>query len=336
MTGASSWRARVGARAFGVAAGLLLDRALGEPPTAWHPVVWFGSAMTRLERSLYADSRARGVAHAAVGVGLGVGAGTALTLIARGAARMARGSDRSADLLATASATAVAVAVASAGRMLRSSAAAIETQLLADDLPAARAALPALVGRDPSSLDASGVSAAVVESLAENTVDAVLAPAVWGLALGAPGVLAHRAVNTMDAMVGHRSPRYARYGTAAARLDDALAWPAARLLAALVAVLNPTRAGQVLRLVRRDAGAHPSPNGGVAETAVAAALGVELGGPVHYGERREDRPRLGDGPRPVPADVARARALVDGAELAVVGLGLATWWLTRPARRSAR
>src|SRR5699024_7756882 len=112
-----------------------------------------------------------------------------------------------------------------------------------DDLTGARELLPWLVGRDPSGLDASGVSAAVVEALAENTVDAVVAPAFWAVVAGAPGVLVHRAVNTMDAMVGHRSARYGRFGTAAARLDDVMAWVPARVFAALVAVLAAVTTG---------------------------------------------------------------------------------------------
>lgn len=346
----------VGGRALGVAAGLVLDRLLGEPPDAWHPVAWFGTAMGRVERLLYADARLPGAAYALVGVGLGAGSG--LVLGRRGG---------------VVTPVAVAVAVASAGRMLRQTSARIEERLVADDLEGARELLPWLVGRDPSSLDESGVSAAVVESLAENTVDAVVAPALWALIAGAPGVLAHRAVNTMDAMVGHRSERYARFGTVAARLDDAMAWVPARVFAVLVAVLAtaspsaersaertpssrsaertsssrsaerprpdhtteraqrlvPDPARAVLRVVRRDAPAHPSPNAGVAESAVAAALGVELGGPLRYGPRVEDRPRLGDGPRPDRSTIARARRLVDRAELALVAGGVVAGTLMR-------
>lgn len=333
------------ARALGVALGLALDRLLGEPPDAWHPVAWFGTAMGRVERRLYADARLPGAAYALVGVGLGAGSGWVLHRLGR--ALPGHG----------APAVTTAVAVASAGRMLRGTSARIEDRLRADDLAGARELLPWLVGRDPSGLDASGVSAAVVESLAENTVDAVVAPAFWGLVAGAPGVLAHRAVNTMDAMVGHRSARHARFGTAAALLDDVMAWVPARVFAGLVAALaaapasapdevlvakrtSPQRSAErrrarpaaprpalarsrhVLDVVRRDAPAHPSPNSGVAESAVAAALGVELGGPLRYGDRVEDRPRLGYGPRPDAGSVARARRLVDHAELLALTLCL--------------
>jgi adenosylcobinamide-phosphate synthase len=162
------------------------------------------------------------------------------------------------------------------------------------------------VGRDPASLDEKGVARAVVESVAENTVDAVVAPALWTAVCGAPGVLAHRAVNTMDAMVGHRSPRYANYGWAAARLDDVMAWVPARTTAVLVATVRPRRAGDVWRAVRRDAPAHPSPNAGVAEGAFAAALDLRLGGPTTYAGITELRPTLGTGRSPEAHDIARA------------------------------
>lgn len=288
-----------GRRSLAVAAGLLLDRALGEPPTANHPVAAFGRAMGRVERAAWADRRNAGARYTAIGVALGAGAG------------------------ALGRSTAGAVALASAGRELRRVAAGIGDHLLAGDLEAARAALPSLVGRDPSDLDASGIAAAVVESLAENAVDAVVASAFWGLVAGAPGAAAYRAINTMDAMVGHRNVRYERFGWASARIDDVANLLPARLFALLVAAQVPGRAADVWRTVRRDAGAHPSPNAGVAESAVAAALRRQLGGPLRYGDRVEQRPRLGDGPRPDALDIGRARALVDRVEWSLVGLLIA-------------
>ena len=277
------------------AAGLLADRAFGEPPTAVHPVAAFGTLMTALERQLYRDDRRAGVVHATAGIALGVVAG-----------RLVRS-------------RALATYVAVSGRMLTSTARQIGAVLDAGDLDAARALLPSLVGRDPAALDAGEIARAVVESVAENTVDAIVAPALWAAVGGAPGVLAHRAANTMDAMVGHHSDRYERYGWAAARLDDAMAWVPARATAAFVAAVRPSSAGQVWRTVRRDARAHPSPNAGVAEAAFAAALGVQLGGRVRYGERIEDRPRLGDG-RPVErGDIERAVRLSDDVTLALAG-----------------
>lgn len=300
----------LGRQALGAALGLLLDRALGEPPAAVHPVALFGTGMQHVENRLWRDARGPGVLHAAVGVGLGVAAG---------------GLVRS---------TAVAVGCCVAGRELRRVAAGLERRLVAGDLEGARAELPSLVGRDPAQLDTSGISAAVVESLAENTVDAVVAPVFWALVAGAPGACAYRAVNTMDAMVGHRSERYRRYGWAAARTDDVANYVPARLFAALVVVVRPASAGRVLRLVRRDAPAHPSPNAGVAETAVAAVLGRELGGPLRYGTLAEDRPRLGEGPRPLADDVTAAVRLTDHTERALAAGLFLLWCLDR--RRDTR
>jgi adenosylcobinamide-phosphate synthase len=293
-------------RAAAVAAGLLLDRLLGEPPTPVHPVAWFGTAMGRVEGAVWADARAPGVAYTVTGVGLGLAAG-----------RLVPG-------------LALPVALACAGRALREASVVVEADLRSGDLDRARHDLRALAGRDARSLDASAISAAVVESLAENSVDAVVAPVFWALVGGAPGALAYRAVNTMDAMVGHRSERFERFGWSAARLDDVANYLPARLFALLLVAVRPGAAARVVTVVRRDAAAHPSPNAGVAESAAAAALGLELGGPLQYGVRREERPRLGDGPRPQPADIARARRLVDHVELALVGALLAAALPRRP------
>lgn len=322
----------VSAQALGVALGLLADRALGEPPTAWHPVAWFGTGMQALEERLYADSRVRGALHAAVGAGVGAAAGLVLTR----AAQAATGRSGLGVVLGAG----VAVAVASSGRMLRTTSEDIEGLLGDGDLEAARERVTWLVGRDPSALDESGIAAAVVESLAENTVDAVVAPVFWGLVAGAPGVLMHRAVNTMDAMVGHHSERYERYGWAAARLDDVMAWVPARLFAGAVMIITTLSPGappasEVLAIVRRDAPAHPSPNAGVAESAVAAALGVSLGGPLRYGLRSEDRPVLGQGPRPSISTIARARALVDRGERGML-VGAAALGIVSPLCRRGR
>lgn len=296
---------RLGRRALGVAVGLLLQKGLPEPQDRWHPVGWFGLVMQKLEAIGYADNRPAGLRHALAGVAIGGLAGT------------------------TTRSTTVAVTICAAGRELRRAAQLVETPLLGGDLAGARTALPALVGRDPSHLDAPGIAAAVIESLAENSVDAVVAPAVWGVIAGAPGVMVHRAINTMDAMVGHHNDRYENFGWAAARLDDGANWAPARLLALLVMTAAPRHARAVRRFVRRDAPQHPSPNSGVAEAAVAAALGRELGGPLQYGRRHEDRPRLGDGPRPEGADIAAARELTSRVEWALIGALLLLWWADR-------
>jgi adenosylcobinamide-phosphate synthase len=309
-------RAVLARRAGAAAAALLIDRVLGEPPSVLHPVAAFGRAMSALEARTYRPTRTAGVVHAGAGVATGAAAGLALR------------------------STALATYLAVAARALADAARAVERPLAAGDLPGARAALPALVGRDPSRLDTSEISRAVVESIAENTVDAVVAPTIWAVAGGAPAVLAYRAANTLDAMVGHRSSRYERFGWAGARLDDLANLVPARLTAALVAAVRPSRAPAVLATVRRDAAQHPSPNAGVAEAAFAAALGVRLGGANRYGERIEDRGTLGDGRCAAPGDIDRAVRLLDDIVLAL-GVGLlalaslaATLGAPRPARRS--
>ncbi len=147
----------------------------------------------------------------------------------------------------------------------------------------------------------------VVESVAENTSDAVVGALVWGAAAGVPGLLAFRAVNTLDAMVGHKSPRHLRYGWASARLDDLAGWPGARLTALAAVLAGPDRLGAV-RAWRADAGRHPSPNAGPVEASFAGALGVRLGGTLSYGGRVEHRAVLnGAAGRPVEiADIERA------------------------------
>ncbi|HZI36802.1 MAG TPA: adenosylcobinamide-phosphate synthase CbiB, partial [Acidimicrobiia bacterium] len=297
--------------AYGAAAalGLLADRVWGEPPAAAHPVAHFGRAMTQLERLVWRDSRSAGVGYTAIGVGLGSWAGAGHVRVTHAALRRTAGTDsgrtahaalgRGAGLAVGSSIPAGAVAtwLVVAGRALGEEAGAIGEQLTADDLEGARRRLPALVGRDPESLDAKGVARAVVESMAENTVDAVVAPACWAALGGATGAGFYRAVNTLDAMVGHRNERYRQFGWAAARLDDAANWIPARLTALLVAAVRPAQARDVLDALLHPP-AHPSPNAGVAEAAFAAALGLRLGGDTVYAGRVDPRPTFGTGRPP--------------------------------------
>jgi adenosylcobinamide-phosphate synthase len=238
--------------------------------------------MNRLERESYRDDLTAGVGHAAVGLALGMAGG------------------------AVVGSTTVATYLAVAGRSLRDVASSIGDALEASDLDGARALLPSLVGRDVTGLDARAITRAVVESVAENTVDAVVAPAWWAAVAGAPGVLGYRAVNTMDAMVGYQNDRYLRYGWASARLDDVAAFVPARLTAALVALVRPSAAGAIWRAVRTQAPSHPSPNSGVAEAAFAAALDIRLGGVNRYRDKCERRPALGTGRDVEPGDIGRA------------------------------
>ena len=300
----------VSRRFAATAVGVLASRFVPELPDRLHPVARFGRTMTEVEEHLWRDDRRAGTSYAAVGVTLGALAG-----------RFGRS-------------TALAVAVCGAGGQLRATAARIAARLEDGDVEGARTDLPALVGRDPSELDASGIAAAVIESVAENMVDAVFAPAWWGVVAGAPGAAAHRAINTMDAMVGRHDDRYERFGWASARLDDLANWVPARAFAGALAVVRPDRRTDIAHAVRSQAPAHPSPNAGVAEAAMAAVLGCELGGPLRYGDVAEDRPVLGTGHRPGTAEVRAAIAVAEEAETLLVGAcaaGAALTW--RPRRR---
>jgi adenosylcobinamide-phosphate synthase len=283
-----------------LAGGWAADLLLGDPRRG-HPVAGFGRVALALERTLYAPSRARGALFAGTLVG---GSALAAGLAARLSARFWGG--RAAVL-------ALVTWAALGGRSLAGAGRSIAVRLERGELDAARAALPSLCGRDAAALDAEGIARAAVESLAENTSDAVVGALLWGALVGPAGVAAYRAANTLDAMVGHRSERYADFGWASARLDDALGWPAARAGAALAALCAPLVGGSprtTWRILRRDGAAHPSPNAGRMEAAFAGALGVRLGGPLAYAGHAEERPPLGAAGRaPGAADVRRAARL---------------------------
>ena len=301
------------AGALGLAVGFGLDQLLGDPRRR-HPVAGFGAVAARLERRIWADRRGPGVVHVAVLVSGAAGLG----LLGE---RMVR--ERPALRLVL---TAAGTWTVLGGRSLQREAQTLARQLEADDLPAARRQIRNLVGRDPSTLDAHALARACVESVAENTADAVVAPLFWGALLGLPGLLGYRAVNTLDAMVGHRSPRYRRFGWAAARLDDVANWGPARLSGALSVALAPVVHGsrrEAWAAVRRDADQHPSPNAGVVEAAFAGALGIRLGGRNVYGGQVEDRGTLGRGRVVAGDDINRATRLSVAISVAAAGLAVA-------------
>jgi adenosylcobinamide-phosphate synthase len=276
--------------------GVAADAVLGDP-ARWHPVAGFGRLAAACERRCYADTRAAGVIHLVLCAGAAVGAGLG------GAIAVRRGGPVGEALVVGAATWAVV-----GGASLAREASALADSLAADDLAAARARIPHLCGRDPGSLDVGGMVRAGCESVAENTSDAVVGPLLWGALGGLPGLLGYRAVNTLDAMVGHRSERYRNFGWAAARTDDALNLAPSRLTASLIVALAPLlggRPGAAWKAWRRDAGAHPSPNAGPVETAAAGALGIRLGGRTVYSHAVEERPILGDGPPPAVTDLRR-------------------------------
>ncbi|WP_052357424.1 cobalamin biosynthesis protein [Actinomadura welshii] len=288
----------------GLVLGVVLDALFGDPKR-WHPVAGFGRVAAVGERWIYGDSRWRGVVYTGVLVGsVGVG-GFVLERVGRWPG---------VHCLVTAGVTWAVLGGTSLGREGLFMARVLER----GDVEAARGRLSHLCARDPRGLDAAALSRAVVESVAENTSDASIAPLVWGAVAGIPGLLMYRAVNTLDAMVGYRSPRYERFGWASARLDDVVNWVPARVTGGLVALLSGREAWRVLI---RDGSKHPSPNAGRCEAAFAGALGVRLGGTNAYEGRVEHRPEMGDGRAPEVADIRRAvrlSAVVTFAAAAIV------------------
>ncbi len=286
--------------------GYAADLVLGDPEHL-HPVAGFGRAAAAAERAAYAPSRLRG---AMVTLGL-VGATAGLAeLLARRTSRWVA--------LATISWAALG------GRSLRREADAVAGHVGHGEIEQARERLRSLCGRDATKLDATELCAAAIESLAENTSDAVVGAIVWGTVAGPAGVAAYRAANTLDAMFGHRSERYLEFGWAPARLDDALNWPVARLSALLTCAMAPLVGGSpsaALAVWRRDGPAHPSPNAGRIEAAFAGALGLRLGGALVYAGVAEMRPDLGDGRPPTVDDVARAGRLSLAVSTAAAMLG---------------
>ncbi|WP_410787425.1 cobalamin biosynthesis protein [Kribbella sp. C-35] len=282
-------------RAIGLLIGFAADRFVGDP-RRFHPVAGFGQTAARLEKRLYADSRVNGTVHAAVLVGSTTALGLAAERLTRRHPIL--------HTAVTAAATWTVLGARSLDREAETMAALLEEK----DIPAARDRLSHLCARDATDLEADELARATVESLAENTSDACVAPLLWGGVLGIPGLLGYRAANTLDAMVGYKSPKYLNFGWASARLDDVLNLLPARVCALLTG-LAAGRVQETTRVWRRDAPKHPSPNAGPVEAAFAGALGLTLGGTNSYGTYTEDRGTLGDGPAPTVADVRRTAKL---------------------------
>lgn len=307
-------------RAAGIAAGFIADLLCADPPRG-HPVAVFGHGASALEQLTYSNSRRAGVLHTGALLGALGALGAAVEHVTRGGA----------------ASTAAATFVALGGTSLARTGEQMAALLAAGDVGAARELLPSLCGRDPAALDVEGLTRAALESVAENTSDAQVAPMMWVAIGGVPAVLVYRGANTLDAMIGNFSPRYARFGWAAARFDDAANLLAARATALLVAACAPVVGGSpadVVRAWRRDAARHPSPNAGVVEAAFAGALGVRLGGPTQYAHQLEIRPTLGDGLPPQVSDLVRAVRLSRAVQLAAAVLAVSLSAACRSGRRA--
>ena len=311
-----------------VLAALLIDAATGDPPWLYrrvpHPVVVLGKLVELAERILYAPSpRWRGVAGGAVTVVAVVGAGVAVAWpIDR---FLVEGRAHGWVLEAVIASTLLAF------RGLHDHAGAV-ARGLEQSLAAGREAVSHIVGRDPASLDEAGVARGAVESIAENFSDGVVAPLFWYALAGLPGLLACKAVNTLDSMIGHRTERYLHFGSTAARLDDLVNYLPARLaglyFVAAAWLLPGASGGRAWRVMIRDARRHRSPNAGWQEAAVAGALDVALAGPRRYPHETVDDAWMGDGRTRLDAgDIRRCLHLYITA-VALVALTLALlWWL---------
>lgn len=292
---------------------LLVDAAVGWPQPLYrrigHPVTWLGRLVNMLERALN-----RG--------GSRVLRGALASVIVIGAALVP------ALLLQQALGPVIAGLLAwplVAARSLHDHLRAVERPLLAGDLPAARGSTAMIVGRDVRNADAPALSRAAIESLSENASDGVIAPLFWALVAGLPGIAAYKAINTLDSMIGHRTPRFNEFGRFAARLDDVANWIPARLTALLIAGGGWSRTA--LSVAWRDARRHRSPNAGWPEGAMAGALGVRLSGPRTYADRVSTEPWLNTGARdPLAGDISRAlgiyrrAVMLAGAAIAILAL----------------
>ena len=279
-----------------LALGLVFDRLIGDPPWLWvrlpHPVVIFGRVIDFFDRhwnaaggTPRAAARTKGAIAVALLLMLAASAGLLLRLLL---VRL--------GVLGLA-AEAVLVGVLLAQKSLASHVLAVADGLRNDGQTGGRRAVAMIVGRDPETLDESGVIRAAIESLAENAADGVIAPVLWYIVLGLPGIFALKALNTADSMIGHKTPRHLHFGWAAARLDDLANWPAARLSVLIIAAgaflaAGSSTARRSVCTALRDARLHRSPNSGWPEAAMAGALDLRLAGPRVYAGETVHEPML--------------------------------------------
>ncbi len=290
---------------------LIVDAVFGDMGAIYsrvpHPVAALGRLVDGLDRRLNrpertdATRRARGVLVVALVVALAVAAGAGLAWFARAVAL-----GWLIELFF--------VATLLAQRSLYEHVVAVARAIERDGLEGGRRAVAHIVGREPESLDVHGVCRAAIESLAENFADGVVAPVFWYLVGGLPALFACKAINTLDSMIGHLSPRHRAFGWAAARLDTAMNFVPARLAAAFIALgaafMPLASAGAAFDTMRRFARLHRSVNAGWPEGAMAGALGLALAGPRRYADHTVDDPWIGEGRRQATTfDVRRALAV---------------------------
>jgi adenosylcobinamide-phosphate synthase len=289
---------------------MLVDRLVGDPDRLWrrvpHPVMLIGRAIEWLEARLrHPDDDGEGLRRQGkVLVALLVGGAFVLGFLVQWALlRLPLGWLWLGIVMST----------LLAQKSLIDHVRAVATGL-AIDTEAGREAVARIVGRDTAPLDAAGIGRAATESLAENLSDGVIAPLFWGLLLGLPGLLAYKAINTADSMIGYENERYIDFGRAAALVDDAVNLVPARLTAVLAVLAAPGLGSpwQGVRIMRRDSRLHRSPNAGWPEAAMAGVLGLKLSGPRVYHGVGSNEPWVGDGDPAVGSDeIATALRLAD-------------------------
>nr|WP_310185657.1 adenosylcobinamide-phosphate synthase CbiB [Bacillus sp. 3255] len=310
------------------AAAIAIDWIIGDPKWPTHPVIWIGRWIRRSEDRLRVTAdrpalqKAKGVVLTVSTVALSFAAVLLLVLAAR-EVHVWLGYAVSTWLIST------TIAI----KGLKDAAYLVYHPLRTGDLAGARKYTGYIVGRDTAALGEEELTRAVVETVSENIVDAVISPLFYALIGGAPLAMLYRASNTLDSMVGYRNDRYRHFGWASARWDDAMNWLPARLtglLLILVALLSPGLSGRrAAAAIRRFAHLHPSPNSGIPESAVAGALGIELGGLNVYGGAASERARMGWPLRPrTQRDIVTAVRMLYGVSFVVMG-GLLCIWLVR-------
>ncbi len=295
-------------RILAICGGLLLDWRYQELPEKIHPLVAFGRLMGRSEKKFYRNSKLSGLIYLWTGVAAAFCSAKCLQKIPSLLPKSKSWQNNIAlawDCLTSCLGVYFAVGGKTLWHIAEEAASFLET----GDMESAKSELSKLVGRDTLHLDAPEIARAIIESVAENTVDAVTSPIFYAFTGGLVSVLVHRAVNTMDAMAGYKNERYSQFGFFSAKSDDVLNYLPARLSAVSVVCVMPGQAHKIYTTVKNEAAAHPSPNGGVIEAAFAAALDVKLGGVNFYNSIPESRPVFGSGRLPEFADINAAVTL---------------------------
>lgn len=317
--GGKRW-GRLARSCMGAALGVALDAAIGEPPARMHPVVGIGNTLSRLERVFWQDSRVNGAAFA---TGALLVSGSISKRLGKGVVP-----------------TSLSVFLTSAGKELYSVALLVHNRLEVGDLEGARREVRALVGRDVAHLDEKDLARAVIESVAENTADAILGPLLYGGVFGPPGAWIYRVTNTMDSMFGYKSALYVRFGWACARIDDGMNLAVARWCVLLVMLVTKSQNwGEIISSLR-GASDHPSPNAGLVEASFAASLGIRLGGVSAYRGEVEVRPSLGNGReatfRDIPRAVDLSKRVVSLATSVIFATGFIAWLASLERERKWR